>query len=127
MRIWISAVWVALPLIFVLDVFRSVPLLTANASQPIAGLNIAPFAASCIVSAHETSAYCPEIVAGAMDGVPTVTRRDQRSLGVVPDTLELLANDGMTMICVRQEMSLARNTLRRKSFCQTFAEKRHLK
>jgi hydroxyproline transport system permease protein len=80
------SVWVTLPLIFVLDVFRSVPLLIqlvlANAFQAIAGLNMPPFATSCIVLALYTSAYCTEIVRGAIDAVPTVTRRAARSLGL---------------------------------------------
>jgi polar amino acid transport system permease protein len=80
------SVWAALPLIFVLDVFRSVPLLIqlvlANAFQAIAGLNMPPFATSCIVLSLYTSAYCTEIVRGAIDAVPTVTRRAARSLGL---------------------------------------------
>lgn len=78
--------WAALPLIFVLDIFRSVPLLIqlvlANAFQAIAGLNMPPFATSCIVLALYTSAYCTEIVRGAIDAVPMVTRRAARSLGL---------------------------------------------
>ena len=80
------SVWAALPLIFVLDVFRSVPLLIqlvlANAFQAIAGLNMPPFATSCTVLALYTSAYCTEIVRGAIDAVPAVTRRAARSLGL---------------------------------------------
>lgn len=78
--------WAALPLTFVLDVFRSVPLLfqlvIANAFQAIAGLNMPPFTTSCIVLALYTSAYCTEIVRGAIDAVPMVTRRAARSLGL---------------------------------------------
>jgi hydroxyproline transport system permease protein len=78
--------WMALPLTFVLDVFRSVPLLIqlilANAFQAIAGLGISPFVTSCIVLALYTSAYCTEIVRGAIHAVPTVTRRAARSLGL---------------------------------------------
>ncbi|WP_050527928.1 amino acid ABC transporter permease [Pseudorhodobacter aquimaris] len=78
--------WAALPLTFVLDVFRSVPLLIqlvlANAFQAIAGLNLPPFATSCIILALYTSAYCTEIVRGAIDAVPMVTRRAARSLGL---------------------------------------------
>ena len=69
--------WAVLPLTFVLDVFRSVPLLIqlvlANAFQSIAGLQLPPFATSCIVLALYTSAYCTEIVRGAIDAVPSVT------------------------------------------------------
>jgi len=78
--------WFTLPLVFVLDIFRSVPLLIqlilANAFQAIAGLQISPFVTSCIVLALYTSAYCTEIVRGAIDAVPPVTRRAARSLGL---------------------------------------------
>lgn len=78
--------WMALPLTFVLDIFRSVPLLIqlilANAFQAIAGLQMSPFVTSCVVLALYTSAYCTEIVRGAIDAVPTVTRRAARSLGL---------------------------------------------
>lgn len=78
--------WFTLPLVFVLDIFRSVPLLIqlilANAFQAIAGLQISPFVTSCIVLALYTSAYCTEIVRGAIDAVPPVTRRAVRSLGL---------------------------------------------
>lgn len=78
--------WLALPLTFVLDIFRSVPLLIqlilANAFQAIAGFGWPPFTTSCIVLALYTSAYCTEIVRGAIEAVPTVTRRAARSLGM---------------------------------------------
>lgn len=78
--------WATLPLVFVLDIFRSVPLLIqlilANAFQAIAGLQISPFTTSCVVLALYTSAYCTEIVRGAIDAVPPVTRRAARSLGL---------------------------------------------
>ncbi|MGJ8546478.1 MAG: amino acid ABC transporter permease [Sulfitobacter sp.] len=80
------SVWAALPLTFVLDIFRSVPLLIqlilVNAFQAIAGWQISPFTTSCIVLALYTSAYCTEIVRGAIDAVPAVTRRAARSLGM---------------------------------------------
>ena len=61
--------WAALPLTFVLDIFRSVPLLIqlilANAFQAIAGWGISPFVTSCIVLGLYTSAYCTEIVRAA--------------------------------------------------------------
>ena len=41
-----------------------------------------PLLGSCIVLALYTSAYCTEIVRGAIDAVPTVTRRAARSLGM---------------------------------------------
>ncbi|CAN0655609.1 amino acid ABC transporter permease [Nitratireductor aquimarinus] len=78
--------WLTLPLVFVLDIFRSVPLLIqlilANAFQAIAGLQLSPFVTSCVVLALYTSAYCTEIVRGAIDAVPVVTRRAARSLGL---------------------------------------------
>jgi polar amino acid transport system permease protein len=76
----------SMPLAFVLDVFRSVPLLIqlviANAFQSIAGLNWPPFTTSCVVLALYTSAYCSEIVRGAVEAVPVTTRRAARSLGM---------------------------------------------
>lgn len=78
--------WLTLPIVFVLDVFRSVPLLIqlilANSFQAIAGFQISPFVTSCIVLALYTSAYCTEIVRGAIEAVPPVTRRAARSLGL---------------------------------------------
>ncbi|WP_099825072.1 amino acid ABC transporter permease [Oceaniglobus indicus] len=78
--------WMAIPLTFLLDVFRSVPLLIqlilANAFQAIAGLGLSPFVTSCIVLSLYTSAYCTEIVRGAIEAVPMVTRRAARSLGM---------------------------------------------
>lgn len=78
--------WAALPLTFALDVLRSVPLLIqlilANAFQAIAGLQLSTFITSCIILSLYTSAYCAEIVRGAIDAVPTVTRRAARSLGL---------------------------------------------
>ncbi|WP_415182494.1 amino acid ABC transporter permease [Phaeovulum sp.] len=78
--------WLALPLTFLLDIFRSVPLLIqlvlANAFQAIVGLNMPPFTTSCIVLSLYTSAYCTEIVRGAIAAVPMVTRRAARSLGL---------------------------------------------
>lgn len=75
-----------LPLTFVLDVFRSVPLLIqlilANAFQAIARLGMSPFTVSCIVLALYCSAYCTEIVRGAIAAVPATTRRAARSLGL---------------------------------------------
>jgi hydroxyproline transport system permease protein len=85
LRSLVSA-WLLFPLIFVLDVFRSVPLLIqlilANAFQAIAGLGWLPFITSCVVLALYTSAYCTEIVRGAIMAVPVTTRRAARSLGL---------------------------------------------
>lgn len=78
--------WIVAPLTFVLDVFRSVPLLIqlilGNAFQSIARLDWPPFATSCVILALYTSAYCTEVVRGAIAAVPTVTRRAARSLGM---------------------------------------------
>ena len=78
--------WLVSPLTFVLDVFRSVPLLIqlvlGNSFQSIAGLNWPPFTTSCVILALYTSAYCTEVVRGAIAAVPVVTRRAARSLGM---------------------------------------------
>lgn len=78
--------WLAAPLTFLLDVFRSVPLLIqlvlANSFQSIAGLGWSPFIVSCVVLSLYTSAYCSEIVRGGIEAVPSVTRRAGRSLGL---------------------------------------------
>ncbi len=79
--------WLAtVPLTFVLDVLRSVPLLIqlilANAFQSIAGLGLSPFLVACVVLSLYTSAYCAEIVRGGIEAVPAVTRRAARSLGM---------------------------------------------
>ena len=77
--------WAA-PLTFVLDIFRSVPLLIqlvlANAFQAIAKLGWAPFTTSCVVLSLYTAAYCTEIVRGGISAVPPTTRRAARSLGM---------------------------------------------
>lgn len=78
--------WASLWLGFLLDIFRSVPLLIqlilANSFAPILGLRVSPFAVSCIVLAFYTSAYCAEIVRGGVLAVPQTTRRAARSLGM---------------------------------------------
>ncbi len=84
-RFQIGPYWAA-PLTFVLDVFRSVPLLIqlvlGNALQAIMKLGWAPFTTSCVVLSLYTAAYCTEIVRGGIDSVPTNTRRAARSLGM---------------------------------------------
>jgi hydroxyproline transport system permease protein len=71
---------------FLLDIFRSVPLLIqlilVNSFLPITGLRATPFAVSCLVLALYTSAYCSEIVRGGIQAVPITTRRAARSLGL---------------------------------------------
>jgi hydroxyproline transport system permease protein len=85
LRAQVSA-WVLFPLIFLLDVFRSVPLLIqlilGNAFQAIAGWGWSPFVTSCVILSLYTSAYATEIVRGAIDAVPQTTRRAARSLGL---------------------------------------------
>ncbi|MCX8568961.1 MULTISPECIES: amino acid ABC transporter permease [Hyphomicrobiales] len=84
-RFQIGPYWAA-PLTFILDVFRSVPLLIqlvlGNALQAIMKLGWAPFTTSCVVLSLYTAAYCTEIVRGGIDSVPTNTRRAARSLGM---------------------------------------------
>jgi len=78
--------WWAIPLTFLLDIFRSVPLLIqlvlANAFQAIAQFGWPPFTTSCVVLSLYTAAYCTEIVRGGIDAVPVTTRRAARSLGL---------------------------------------------
>lgn len=86
--------WLTWPLGFILDIFRSVPLLIqlvlVNSFFPILGLSVipilgwrvTPFFISCIVLSLYTSAYCSEIVRGGVLAVPPTTRRAARSLGL---------------------------------------------
>ncbi len=84
-RFQLGAKW-SIPLTFVLDIFRSVPLLIqlvlANAFQSIARLGWPPFTTSCVVLSLYTAAYCTEIVRGGIGAVPPTTRRAARSLGL---------------------------------------------
>jgi hydroxyproline transport system permease protein len=79
---WWASIWLG----FILDIFRSVPLLIqlilANSFAPMFGLRITPFVVSCIVLSLYTSAYCSEIVRGGVQAVPVTTRRAARSLGL---------------------------------------------
>jgi hydroxyproline transport system permease protein len=81
-----APIWVNLPIGFVLDIFRSVPLLIQlvlfNAFIPILGLRASPFTVSCLVLALYASAYCSELVRGGVAAVPQTTRRAARSLGM---------------------------------------------
>lgn len=77
----------ASPLTFVLDIFRSVPLLIqlvlTNAFVGIVlGWQISGFTVACAVLSLYTSAYCAEIVRGGIEAVPQTTRRAARSLGM---------------------------------------------
>lgn len=78
--------WASVILGFLLDVFRSVPLLIqlvlVNSLVPMFGLKLSPFAVSCIVLSLYTSAYCSEIAKAGVQAVPITTRRAARSLGM---------------------------------------------
>ncbi len=85
-RYQVGAIWAA-PLTFVLDIFRSIPLLIqlvlANAFLgTVLQLRMSGFTIACMVLSLYTAAYCSEIVRGAIDAVPTTTRRAARSLGM---------------------------------------------
>jgi len=75
-----------LPLAWVLDVFRSVPLLIQfvlfNSLKSIVGLNISAFSVGCIVLGVYAAAYFTEIVRGGVLSVPPTLRRASRSLGL---------------------------------------------
>lgn len=79
--------WWAAPLTFVLDVFRSIPLLIqlvlANAFMGmVLRWQLSGFTVACGVLTMYTAAYCAEIVRGAIEAVPMTTRRAARSLGL---------------------------------------------
>lgn len=79
--------WWAAPLTFVLDVFRSIPLLIqlvlANAFLGmVLKLKMSGFTVACAVLTFYTAAYCAEIVRAAIGAVPATTRRAARSLGL---------------------------------------------
>lgn len=75
-----------LPLSWVLDVFRSVPLLIQfvlfNSFKSIAGIDISAFAVGCIVLGIYAAAYFTEIVRSGVLAVPFNLRRASRSLGL---------------------------------------------
>ncbi len=79
---WWASVWLG----FLLDIFRSVPLLIQlvliNSFVPMFGLRMSPFAVSCLVLAIYTSAYCAEVARAGVLAVPVPTRRAARSLGL---------------------------------------------
>lgn len=76
----------SLPLAWVLDVFRSVPLLIQfvlfNSLKSIVGLNISAFSVGCIVLGVYAAAYFTEIVRGGVLSVSLTLRRASRSLGL---------------------------------------------
>ena len=90
--------WWAAPLTFVLDVFRSIPLLIqlvlANAFiGMVLKLKLSGFTVACGVLTLYTAAYCAEIVRGGIMAVPMTTRRAARSLGLTwrQDMLHIVA------------------------------------
>ena len=75
-----------LPLSWLLDVFRSVPLLIQfvlfNSLKSIAGLNWSAFTVACLVLGIYATAFCTEIVRSGVLAVPFNLRRASRSLGL---------------------------------------------
>lgn len=79
--------WWAAPLTFVLDVFRSIPLLIQLVLamafvKTVLGFRISGFGVACGVLSLYTAAYCAEIVRGGIESVPPTIRRAARSLGL---------------------------------------------
>ena len=76
----------SLPLAWVLDVFRSVPLLIQfvlfNSFKSIVGWDISAFGVGCIVLGVYAAAYFTEIVRSGVLAVPPSVRRASRSLGL---------------------------------------------
>ncbi|NMT64546.1 amino acid ABC transporter permease [Marinobacter orientalis] len=74
------------PLGWVLDAFRSVPLLIQfvlfNSLKSIVGLDWSAFAVGCIVLGVYSAAFCTEIVRSGVLAVPMTVRRAARSLGL---------------------------------------------
>lgn len=74
------------PLAWILDVFKSVPLLIQfvlfNALKSIVGLNWSAFTIGCIVLGVYAAAFCTEIVRGGILAVSPNVRRASRSLGL---------------------------------------------
>jgi His/Glu/Gln/Arg/opine family amino acid ABC transporter permease subunit len=85
-RYQVGAWWFA-PMTFLLDVFRSIPLLIqlvlANAFiTTVLGWRISGFTVACAVLSLYTAAYCAEIVRGGIEAVPPTVRKAARSLGM---------------------------------------------
>lgn len=74
------------PLAWLLDAFRSVPLLIQfvlfNSFKSIAGLEGSAFTVACLVLGAYCAAYCTEIVRGGVLAVPANVVRAARSLGL---------------------------------------------
>ena len=80
------------PLSWLLDVFRSVPLLIQfvlfNSFNSIAGLDWTAFAVGCFVLGIYCASYCTEIIRSGILAVPSNVIRAARSLGMTfPQTL----------------------------------------
>ncbi len=75
-----------LPLAWLLDIFRSVPLLIQfvlfNSFKSIVGLELSTIAVGCLVLGIYSAAYCTEIVRGGVLSVPSNVIRAARSLGM---------------------------------------------
>ncbi|MBU3030755.1 amino acid ABC transporter permease [Paracoccus marinaquae] len=85
-RYQLGPFWSA-PLMFVLDIFRSIPLLiqlvlTYAFLGTVLRLGMSGLTVACIVLTLYTSAYCAEIVRGGIEAVPLTLRRAARSLGM---------------------------------------------
>lgn len=79
--------WWGAPITFLLDIFRSIPLLiqlvlVSAFMGMVLKLQISGFVVACGVLTFYTAAYCSEIVRGGIDAVPATTRRAARSLGL---------------------------------------------
>jgi len=79
--------WWGAPITFLLDLFRSIPLLiqlvlVSAFLGMVLKLQISGFVVACAVLTFYTAAYCSEIVRGGIDAVPATTRRAARSLGL---------------------------------------------
>ncbi len=85
-RYQIGPVWAA-PITFVLDIFRSIPLLIQLVLAyaflgTVLRLGLSGLTVACIVLTLYTAAYCAEIVRGGIEAVPLTLRRASRSLGM---------------------------------------------
>ncbi|WP_079204852.1 amino acid ABC transporter permease [Pseudomonas sp. CC6-YY-74] len=75
-----------LPMAWVLDIFRSVPLLIQfvlfNSLKSIVGLDWSAFTIACVVLGVYATAYCTEVVRSGVLAVSPNVRRASRSLGL---------------------------------------------
>lgn len=85
-RYQLGPIWAA-PITFVLDIFRSIPLLIQLVLAyaflgTVLRLGLSGLTVACIVLTLYTAAYCSEIVRGGIEAVPLTLRRASRSLGM---------------------------------------------